>query len=91
MESSIADLQNTTNSFKVILAGAKLSQLNERQFKIWGAFDREQKDNCKNLRAGSVRYSRQTINYDLAKMQELGLIHLIGKSRNTYYETNFLI
>jgi len=32
---------------------------------------------------------RQTINYDLAKMQDLGLIHAVGQSRNTYYEANF--
>lgn len=81
--------KNTTNSFKVILAGAKLSQLNERQFKIWEHLIENKKITAKTCEQILSGVPRQTINYDLAKMQELGLIHLIGKSRNTYYETNF--
>lgn len=81
--------KNTTNSFKVILAGAKLSQLNERQFKIWEHLIENKKITAKICEQVLSGIPRQTINYDLAKMQELGLIHLIGKSRNTYYETNF--
>jgi len=33
--------------------------------------------------------SRPTINNDLSRMQELGLIHSIGASYNTYYESSF--
>jgi len=81
--------KNTTNSFKVILAGPPLSKLNERQFKIWGYLVENKKITAKVCEQILSEVPRQTINYDLAKMQDFGLIHSVGQSRNTYYETNF--
>jgi ATP-dependent DNA helicase RecG len=81
--------KNTTNSFKVILAGHSLSRLNERQFRIWEHLVENKKITAKICELILPDVPRQTINYDLAKIQELGLIHAVGQSRNTYYETNF--
>lgn len=81
--------KNTTNSFKVILPGEKLSQLNDRQLRVWEylvEFKRVTAKQCEEILA---TVPRQTINYDLSKMQELGLIHADGAGRNTYYEPNF--
>ncbi|MFH1712812.1 MAG: ATP-binding protein [Candidatus Jacksonbacteria bacterium] len=81
--------KNTTNSFKVILPGPKLSQLNDRQLRIWEYLVERKKitaKDCEQILPGSPR---QTINYDLAKMKNFGLIHLVGKSVGTYYEPNF--
>lgn len=81
--------KNTTNSFKVILAGPSLSRLNERQFRIWEHLVENKKITARICEQILPDVPRQTINYDLAKIQELGLIHAVGQSRNTYYETNF--
>jgi ATP-dependent DNA helicase RecG len=81
--------KNTTNSFKVILAGHSLSRLNERQFRIWEHLVENKKITAKICELILPDVPRQIINYDLAKIQELGLIHAVGQSRNTYYETNF--
>ncbi len=82
--------KNTTNSFKVILPGEKISKLlNDRQFRIWDFIVDQKKITATACAETFSDVSRATINNDLAKMQELGLIHSGGASTNTYYEPNF--
>lgn len=82
--------KNTTNSFRVILPGDILNQLNERQFKIWEYLVEKKKITAKIIEEEVLSgVPRQTINYDLARMQKIGLIHSVGESRSTYYEANF--
>jgi ATP-dependent DNA helicase RecG len=81
--------KNTTNSFKVILPGEKLSQLNDRQFRIWDYLVEYKKITATTCAEMLPDVSRATINNDLSKMQELGLIHSTGASYYTYYEPNF--
>ncbi|MDD5050398.1 MAG: ATP-binding protein [Candidatus Pacebacteria bacterium] len=81
--------KNTTNSFKVILMGNELSGLNERQVMIWNHLVENKKITAKECEKIMEDVPRQTINYDLKKMQEMKLLHLVGESRNSYYEANF--
>lgn len=81
--------KNTTNSFKVILPGEKLSKLNNRQFRIWDYLVEQKRITATACAELFPDISRATINNDLSRMQELGLIHSGGASMNTYYEPNF--
>lgn len=81
--------KNTANSFKVILPGVKLSQLNDRQFQIWEYFTDNQKVTRKEIESLLSGVTQQTLSVDLRKMQDLGLIHKGGQSVGTYYESNF--
>ena len=81
--------KNTTNSFKVIMTGEKLSQLNERQFKVWEYLVENKKITAKICEHVLSGVPRQTINYDLSKMQDMGLIHKVGSTRDAHYEANF--
>ena len=81
--------KNTTNSFKVILPGEKLSKLNDRQFRIWDYLVEQKRITATACAELFPAISRATINNDLSRMQELGLIHSGGASMNTYYEPNF--
>ncbi len=81
--------KNTSNSFRVILPGEKLSQLNERQLKIWEYLMDNQKMTRKEIEVVLEGVPKQTISYDLKIMKEIGLIHQEGKSVNTRYEANF--
>ncbi len=81
--------KNTSNSFKVILPGEKLSQLNERQLKIWEYLMGNQKMTRKEIEQILVDIPQQTISHDLKLMKHIGLIGQKGKSVNTYYEATF--
>jgi ATP-dependent DNA helicase RecG len=81
--------KNTTNSFKVILPGEKLSKLNERQFYIWDYLAERKRITATECSELFPDVSRATINNDLSRMHELGLIHSSGASKGTYYESNF--
>lgn len=81
--------KNTTNSFKVILPGPRLSQLNLRQLKIWEYLVEAKKTSAKDCERILSNTPRQTINYDLSKMQGMGLIHKVGTTVDAYYEPNF--
>ncbi|MFZ2970770.1 MAG: ATP-binding protein [Minisyncoccia bacterium] len=81
--------KNTTNSFKVILPGPRLSRLNGRQLRVWEYIVERKKVTAKDCEQILPDTPRQTINYDLAKMKDFGLIHPEGKSVGTYYEPNF--
>lgn len=81
--------KNTTNSFKVILPGEKLSKLNERQLRIWDYLVEQKRITVGVCDKILSNVPRQTINYDLNKLQELGLIHSSGAGKHTFYEANF--
>jgi len=81
--------KNTSNSFKVILMGEKLSKLNKRQVKIWEYLVENKNVTAKECEQIVPDTPRQTINYDLSRMQKMGLLHSVGKSKSTYYEANF--
>ena len=81
--------KNTSNSFKVILMGEGLSKLNERQIKIWEyivEYKRITVKECDNL---LEPVSRKTINIDLNKMIDLGLIIRKGEFTSRYYVNAF--
>lgn len=82
-------LKNTANSFRVILPGEKLSQLNVRQVKIWEYLTDNQKVTRKDAEGILVGTPSQTINHDLRKMKEVGLILQEGQSSNIYYKASF--
>ncbi len=81
--------KNTSNSFRVVLMGQELSKLNERQVKIWNYLVENKRITAKECERIMPDVPRQTINYDLKKMQEMSLLHLVGESRKSYYEANF--
>ena len=80
--------KNTSNSFKVILMGEKLSSLNKVQIEIWTYLTENNKITAKECEK-NLNFSRKTINYNLKKMQDMGLIQSVGQSINTYYKANF--
>jgi ATP-dependent DNA helicase RecG len=81
--------KNSTNSFKVVLMGEKLSKLNDRQVKIWEYLIENKRMTAKDCQDILLDTPRQTINYDLSKMKKMGLLHSVGKSVGTYYEADF--
>jgi len=81
--------KNTSNSFKVILMGEKLSKLNERQIKIWEYLVENETVTAKECETFMPQAPRATLNHDLKQMCQLGLIHQMGQSRSTYYQATF--
>lgn len=81
--------KNTTNSFRVILPGPKLSQLNQRQLRIWEHLVDQKRITAQICEQILPRVPRQTINYDLSRMQGIGLIRKIGSTRDASYEPIF--
>ncbi|MBU1119531.1 hypothetical protein KKH43_06640 [Patescibacteria group bacterium] len=81
--------KNTSNSFKVILMGQKLSKLNERQVKIWEHLVENKTVKAKECENLLPQTPRITLNHDLKQMRQLGLISQRGQSKNTYYNTSF--
>jgi len=77
--------KNTANSFRVILPGSRLSKLNERQLIIWEHLVEKDKITIKECGILLPDIPRTTINYDLQKLQDIGLIRQAGESINTYY------
>lgn len=81
--------KNSANSFKVILLGERLSTLNDRQIEVWNYLTEHKKVTAKECESFIKSATRKTINIDLKKMQEMGLIHQVGESVRTHYEANF--
>lgn len=81
--------KNTANSFRVILPGPRLSKLNERQIAIWEYLVEKDKITIKECSALLLDVPRTTINYDLQRLQDIGLIRQAGESINTYYTPSF--
>ncbi len=69
--------------------GEELSKLNDRQVKIWEYLVENKTVTAKECEKILSDTPRQTINYDLSKMQKMGLLHSVGESIATYYEANF--
>lgn len=81
--------KNTANSFKVILPGHRLSKLNERQIKIWEYLVEKEKTTVRECESFLLNTPRTTINSDLQKLQEIGLIRQLGVAKDTYYILTF--
>lgn len=81
--------KNTVNSFNVILPGPRLSELNERQIKIWEHLVGKEKTTVRECEIFLPNIPRVTINRDLQKLQEIGLIKQVGKSVSTFYIPSF--
>ena len=81
--------KNTSNSFKVILPGEKLSQLNERQIIIWQHLIEKNRMTRKDIEGILQSVPQATISGDLLKMQDIGLVIKQGQSKSTYYVTSF--
>jgi len=81
--------KNTSNSFKVILPGEKLSQLNERQLKIWEYLMDKRKITRKEIEILLPNDSQAVVRSDLVKMRDIGLLSQKGQSSNTFYDASF--
>jgi len=81
--------KNTSNSFRVILPGEQLSQLNERQLYIWQHLVDNRRITRKEVEGLLPDISAATLRSDLVRMREIGLLNQMGQSSNTYYESSF--
>jgi len=81
--------KNTSNSFKVILPGDKLSQLNERQIIIWQHLMDKHRIMRKDVEMLLPNVPQATLRSDLVKMRDIGLLSQVGQSSSTYYEATF--
>ena len=81
--------KNTSNSFKVILMGKKLSKLNERQVKIWEYLVENGTVTAKECESLFKGVSRKTIYNNLSKMEKMGLIMHKGESVSRHYISAF--
>jgi len=81
--------KNTSNSFRVILPGDKLSQLNERQIIIWQHLMEKHWITRKDVETLLPNVSQATLRSDLTRMRDIGLLNKMGQSSSTYYEATF--
>ena len=77
--------KNVSNVFKVTLLGEDFQGLNERQVKIWNYLQDKNQITATLAHSLLPNVSRQTINNDLKKMQDMELIELKGSANNTFY------
>ena len=70
--------KNTSNSFKVILPGRKLSQLNKRQIIIWQHLMDKRRITRKDVETFIPNVPQATLRSDLAKMRDIGLLRQMG-------------
>ncbi len=81
--------KNMSNTFRVILLGEALKDLNERQVIIWNTLQEKRKITSKECKEMFPDVSRATIGVDLNKLVDLSLIIPKGSSINTYYEPKY--
>ncbi|HWB38653.1 MAG TPA: ATP-binding protein [Candidatus Saccharimonadales bacterium] len=81
--------RNLVNTFSVTLLGERFKTLNDRQAMIWQCILENNSINASALQKVFKEISRPTLNNDLAKLVDIGLIRQIGQSRNTRYEINY--
>lgn len=81
--------KNMSNTFRVILLGETLKNLNERQIIIWNTLQDKRKITSRECKELFPDVSRATIGFDLNKLVEMGLIIPKGSSINTYYEPKY--
>lgn len=81
--------RNSVNTFEVILLGEKYQDLNNRQIRIIDVLllkSRITAHDCQKIVKGTPR---ATINSDLKKLRDLGILITNGASVNTYYTLGF--
>jgi ATP-dependent DNA helicase RecG len=81
--------RNSVNSFEAILLGEKYKDLNDRQVKLIDVLlikNRLTAQDCRKILKGAPR---ATINSDLKKMRDLGVLISNGASVNTFYTLAF--
>lgn len=81
--------KNMSNTFRVVLLGDVLKDLNERQVMIWNTLQDKKQITARECKEMFPEVSRATIGIDLNKLVEMGLIVLKGSSMNTYYEPQY--
>lgn len=81
--------KNTSNSFRVILPGEKLSKLNDRQLHVWEYLVENGRVTRRRAEELLVGVPQQTVSLDIRQMRDMGLIQQHGESKNTYYEPSF--
>jgi ATP-dependent DNA helicase RecG len=81
--------RNSVNSFEVILLGEKYRNINERQTKIIDTLLLKSKLNAQDCQKILKGIPRATINNDLKKLREMGIITVNGASVNTFYKLSF--
>jgi ATP-dependent DNA helicase RecG len=81
--------KNSTNSFKVILLGGSFKDLNQRQVEIWHKLQEVARLSARQMVDMFPATSRPTINNDIRKLVDTGLIVSKGSGYNTYYEAKF--
>lgn len=81
--------KNMSNTFRVVLLGEALKDLNERQVVIWNTLQDKRQMTARNCKDMFPHVSRATIGIDLNKLVEMELIIPKGSSINTYYEPQF--
>lgn len=77
--------KNVSNVFKVTLLDKSFQALNERQVKIWNYLQDRSQITATLAHSLFPNISRQTINSDLKKMQDMELIELKGAANNAFY------
>jgi ATP-dependent DNA helicase RecG len=81
--------RNSVNSFEAILLGEKYADLNNRQIKLIDVLllkNRIDAQDCQKILKGTPR---ATINSDLKKLRDIGILVVNGASVNTYYTLAF--
>lgn len=81
--------RNSVNNFEAILLGGKYSEINDRQIKLIDVLlikNRLTAQDCEKILKGTTR---ATINNDLKKLRDLGVLVANGASVNTYYTLAF--
>lgn len=81
--------KNVSNVFRVTLLGKSFQGLNERQVKIWNYLQDKNQITATLAHSLFPHVSRQTINNDLKKMQDMELIDLKGAANNTFYTPRY--
>lgn len=81
--------KNTSNSFRVILPGEKLSKLNDRQLSVWEYLVENGSVTRRKAEELLMGVPQQTVSLDIRQMRDMGLIQQHGESKNTYYEPSF--
>lgn len=77
--------KNVSNVFKVTLLDESFRELNTRQVQIWNYLQDKNQITATIAHSLFPEISRQTINNDLKKMQDIDLIEIKGSANNTYY------
>ncbi|MEI6296540.1 MAG: ATP-binding protein [bacterium] len=81
--------KNSSNSFKVILPGERLSKLNNRQLQIWEYLTENNRITRKEAETLLEGVPQQTSSLDLRNMRDMGLIEQQGESKKTFYQAKF--